>query len=99
MGKVILFPSNDARRQSETENDVRDLLNKLGVSKQMSDAMLTNMKEFLSILKLEYSITVEGERDAEQIRKFLSVLQERNRKLLFERLIVEKDRCLLLGLS
>ena len=54
MGNVILFPSNEARRLGETKGMIRDLLQKVGVSREMGNAMLTNMNEFLDILKFEH---------------------------------------------
>ncbi len=99
MGNVIPFPSNEARRLGETGGIIRDLLQKVGVSREIGNSMLANMSEFLEILKFEHSITVEDERDREQILNLQRLLQERNHKLLFDRLIVKKGRCLLLGLS
>ena len=92
MDNVIVFPTKSVSDCTEIERAIRDVLNESGASPEETETIITNMKEFLELLELDFQFifptTIETSFQ-KQLKDFLAALHERTSRLITERLKME----------
>ena len=89
---VIVFPTKSIRDRAEIERAILDVLQESGASPEETETIITNIKEFLELLELDFKFSFPDAIEyavQEQFKDFSAALHERTNRLIFERLKME----------
>ena len=89
---VIAFPTKSIRDRAEIERAILDVLQESGASPEETETIITNIKEFLELLELDFKFSFPDATEysiQEQFKDFSAALHERTNRLIFERLKME----------
>lgn len=92
LDNLIVFPTRSVRDRAEIEHSMRDHLLKAGASRDETETVIANMREFLELLALDFEFSfsasaasaIEG-----QLSEFSAALHNRTNQLILERLTME----------
>jgi len=103
MANIIPFPSNSARTWAETERWLRDIARRAGVGEEVGSMLATRIRPLFDLLDEPVSVSVTlpeacaGLLEAQQ-DVFGVAIQERNNRILMERIYREIEVYKRLGL-
>ncbi len=97
MDNVIAFPVKSVRARAEIERIIRNHLQEAGASHDETEAIISNMKEFLELLELDFDFSIPSSVASasvvsvieSQLSEFSAALKERTNQLMVERLKAE----------